>query len=149
MGIAHEGSQFLKKQIFQYIDRHDEDLVDLLCRLIELKLLNLGTQGSGQEGAAQQWLAKRLKEIVFGKVDSWAVDEKGIRPNVVATINGVGGGNSLIYNGHMDVVPVHDYQRNRWTVDPWKATVKDHMVYGRGAGDMLAGLALMVWEGNR
>lgn len=138
----------MKKQIFEYIDRHDEDLVDLLCRLIELKPLNLGTRGSGQEGAAQQWLAKRLKEMGFDEVDSWAVDENGTRPNVVATIKGVGGGNSLIYNGHVDVVPVHEYQRNRWTVEPWKATVKDQMVYGRGAGDMLAGLAAMVGAGK-
>lgn len=33
----------------------------------------------------------------------------------------------------MDVVPA---ERDKWTVDPWAATVRDGAVYGRGTQDM-------------
>jgi acetylornithine deacetylase/succinyl-diaminopimelate desuccinylase family protein len=138
-------SNDLLDRIFEYVDQHQDEIVDFLSRLIELKPLNQGTRGSGQELRAQDWMHNRLRELGFGNVDYWAVDSEGKRPNVVATIKGVGGGRSLIFNGHIDVVPVHDYQRHRWTVDPWKATLKNGMVYGRGASDMLGGLTAMVW----
>jgi acetylornithine deacetylase len=134
----------LKKTIFNYVDRHQNELVDFLSKLIELKPVNPGVVGKGEELVAQKWVRDRLKEFGFDKVDYWAADPQGKRPNVVATL-GVGGGKSLIYNGHIDVVPVSDAQLPRWTVDPWKATVKDGMVYGRGSSDMLGPVAAMIW----
>lgn len=132
-----------RNRIFTYIEEHREDMVGLLSRLIELKPVNLGTPSSGQEFAAQDWLKRRLIELGFD-VDYWSERESPSRPNVVASIKGVGGGRSLILNGHVDVVPVHDFQLHRWTVDPWKATIKEDEVYGRGTSDMLGGLVSMI-----
>ena len=134
-----------KTLLFDSIDQHASDVVNLLCDLINHKPLNLGSRGSGQEFATQTWLKEYLANAGFENVDSWAVDPEKKRPNVVAVLKGAGGGNSLVFNGHVDVVPVHDFQGHRWTVDPWSATVKDGSVYGRGASDMLGGIAAMVW----
>ena len=41
-------------------------------------------------------------------------------------------------NGHTDVVPAGE--RDRWHYDPWRATVDNGNVYGRGALDMKGGL---------
>jgi acetylornithine deacetylase len=41
-------------------------------------------------------------------------------------------------NFHLDVVPANPAS---WTFDPWKATVKDGILYGRGACDMKGGAA--------
>lgn len=52
-------------------------------------------------------------------------------------------GRSLILNGHIDVVspePVH-----HWTRDPWGGAIEDGRLYGRGAADMKAGIAQMVY----
>ena len=119
-------------------------MVDLLAKLIELKPVNLGTPNSGQEFAAQDWLKRRLIELGF-EIDYWSEPESPRRPNVIATIKGDGGGRSLILNGHVDVVPVHDFQLHQWTVNPWKATVKEDEIYGRGTSDMLGGLVSMLW----
>ncbi|WP_026545533.1 ArgE/DapE family deacylase [Arthrobacter sp. 35/47] len=48
-------------------------------------------------------------------------------------------GRSLILNGHIDVVPTGP--EDTWERSPWDAVVKDGWMYGRGAGDMKAGLA--------
>src|SRR5437868_3166761 len=60
------------------------------------------------------------------------------RPNVVAEV-GSADGPTLVFNGHLDTVPVGE----GWTVDPFGGDVRDGRVYGRGACDMLGGVAAM------
>lgn len=63
------------------------------------------------------------------------------RPSVAAVL-GSGPGPSLVLNGHLDTVPVDD--TSRWTVDPFGGEVRDGALYGRGACDMKAGLAVQI-----
>ena len=44
--------------------------------------------------------------------------------------------------GHIDVVPTGPLEH--WTSDPFTPTVRDGVLYGRGAADMKSGLAAMV-----
>ena len=72
---------------------------------------------------------------------SWDVSEKA---NVVA---GWGppepsGGRSLILNGHIDVVSPEP--NDMWSSPPFTARREGEWMYGRGAGDMKAGLAAIV-----
>jgi acetylornithine deacetylase len=60
------------------------------------------------------------------------------RPNVVARVPGTGGGKSLMFNGHIDVVGVEGM-----THAPFDAADKDGKIYGRGASDMKGGVATM------
>ncbi|HMK43304.1 MAG TPA: ArgE/DapE family deacylase, partial [Dissulfurispiraceae bacterium] len=60
------------------------------------------------------------------------------RPNIIGTLQGKGGGRSLLLNGHCDVVPPEPL--DAWTLDPWGASIREDRLYGRGAGDMKAGL---------
>ncbi|MET8423331.1 M20/M25/M40 family metallo-hydrolase [Nocardia sp. NPDC004860] len=60
------------------------------------------------------------------------------RDNVVGVLRGRGGGRSLIFNGHVDVVPADDAAQ--WTRDPFTAFVDDTHVWGRGSVDMKGGL---------
>ena len=69
---------------------------------------------------------------------SWPVEGKR---NVVATWPGTGGGRSLILNGHVDVVPPAD--EALWTSPPFQPRREGDWLYGRGAGDMKAGLVAM------
>lgn len=48
------------------------------------------------------------------------------------------GARSLILNGHVDVVP--EGREDTWTTSPWDGRIEDGWMYGRGAGDMKAGL---------
>lgn len=64
--------------------------------------------------------------------------EKG-HINLVVRIGSAMGGNRLILNGHMDVVPAGDH--SRWTIGPYSGEIRDGYIHGRGATDMKGGLA--------
>jgi acetylornithine deacetylase len=59
---------------------------------------------------------------------------------LVAGSLGAKGDRSLILNGHVDVVPPGD--RQPWLASPWSGHVHAGRLYGRGAADMKAGLAV-------
>jgi acetylornithine deacetylase len=48
-------------------------------------------------------------------------------------------GRSLILNGHIDVVPTGPEEK--WSRDPYDPAIIDGWMYGRGSGDMKAGLS--------
>src|SRR5437899_2292602 len=54
------------------------------------------------------------------------------RGNVVARLKGNGKKKPLLLMGHLDVVGV---ERDKWTMDPFSATIKDGYLYGRGSID--------------
>lgn len=54
------------------------------------------------------------------------------RGNLVARLKGNGSKRPLLLMGHLDVVGV---ERDKWTVDPFAAVMKDGYLYGRGSRD--------------
>ena len=53
------------------------------------------------------------------------------------------GGKSAIFNGHLDVVSPEP--TDRWERNPFEPYEKEGWLYGRGAGDMKAGIAAMTY----
>lgn len=108
----------------------------------------------GQEQSAQDFIAGELGERGLS-VDRWQIDVEAIRDqpgfspvigdyedaqNVVGTHRSrTGQGRSLILNGHVDVVPAGP--ADMWDRPAFAPHVDDGWMYGRGAGDMKAGLA--------
>jgi acetylornithine deacetylase len=71
----------------------------------------------------------------------WQAEE---RFNLAATRPADGaGGSSALFNGHLDVVSPEPL--SHWQADPFKPYEKDGWLYGRGAGDMKAGIAAMTY----
>jgi acetylornithine deacetylase/succinyl-diaminopimelate desuccinylase-like protein len=62
------------------------------------------------------------------------------RPNVIAVHEFPELGPMLMFNGHMDTVPVCE----GWTNDPFEPVVKEGRLYGLGAADMKAGIACAI-----
>ena len=76
----------------------------------------------------------RIERMPFGPVENlWALHGKE-RP-------------LLCFAGHTDVVPTGP--REEWLTDPFEPTVKDGVLYGRGAADMKSGLAAMITATER
>jgi acetylornithine deacetylase len=65
------------------------------------------------------------------------------RPNVIATVDGRGGGRSLVLDGHVDVVSPEP--ASWWAVGPFSGHVQDGRLFGRGAYDMKGGLVASLW----
>jgi acetylornithine deacetylase/succinyl-diaminopimelate desuccinylase-like protein len=55
------------------------------------------------------------------------------RPNLIATLRGRGGGPSLAFLGHLDVVQA---RRQDWSVEPFAGVERDGAIWGRGTVDM-------------
>jgi acetylornithine deacetylase len=113
----------------------------------------------GEESPCQDWLARDFA------ARGWSVDRysladvnmahlPGFSPvmdtdyaramQVVATIRSPEQrGRSLILQGHVDVVP--EGPRDMWQSPPFAAKIRDGRLYGRGAGDMKAGVSAMVF----
>ncbi len=60
---------------------------------------------------------------------------------------GVDRGETLAFAGHTDVVPAGD--ADRWINPPFEPTIRDGMLFGRGAADMKGSLAAMVVAAER
>jgi acetylornithine deacetylase len=111
------------------------DAVALTSALVRVDSRNptLVAGGPGESAIAHR-LASILKSWGF-RVE--LLDAASGRPNVIARI-GRGGGRSLMFNGHLDVVGI-----DGMTHAPFDAERRDGRIYGRGASDMKAGVAAM------
>jgi succinyl-diaminopimelate desuccinylase len=58
--------------------------------------------------------------------------------NFISRIRGSRQKKNLLFAGHLDVVPVH---QENWTLPAFEGFQQDNKIYGRGATDMLGGLA--------
>ncbi|WP_299867338.1 ArgE/DapE family deacylase [uncultured Hoeflea sp.] len=108
----------------------------------------------GQEQSAQDFMAAELSSRGYS-VDRWQIDladiqhRPGFSPvlepyenavNVVGTYRSkTQKYRSLILNGHIDVVPAGPL--DMWESPPFEPRIADGWLYGRGGGDMKAGLA--------
>lgn len=68
------------------------------------------------------------------------------RPNVIAAIDGGSPGPTLMFEGHLDVVT--EGNRDEWTHEPFGAELTDGRIWGRGAADMKAGVAAMLFAAD-
>lgn len=93
------------------------------------------------EAEAAAWIYRLLND---NGIEACLKEAAPDRPNVYAVLKGKekgkGKGPSIIFNGHIDVVPAGD----GWTFPPFHSTLKDGKIYGRGAADMKAGVAAMI-----
>lgn len=90
---------------------------------------------SGQEKGVAEHLMAFMKANGF---DSAAADDYG---NVIGCIKGRRPGPKLLFDGHMDTVPVPD--PSAWQYPPFGAEIHGDRIYGRGTSDMKGALAAM------
>ena len=89
----------------------------------------------GNERELAEFLAEQLTAWHCDQVE--LVESRPNRPSVGARLKGIGGGRSLVLNGHLDIYELSE----DWTRDPFAAALEDGKVYGAGIADMKAGTA--------
>lgn len=102
-----------------------------ICReLIQIPSVNYG-DGNGNEKEVAEHVVKLLDEV---GIKSTVYESAPGRCNVIARIKGRDSNRpGLVVHGHLDVVPANAQD---WSVDPFKAEIKDGYIWGRGAVDM-------------
>ena len=137
-----------QQQIVNAVDRRFDEQTDFLTEITG----HATTRGNEQD--AQRFIDTELRGRGY-KTDLWEIDLDqiaglpGFSPvvgNYDEALNLVAShrsdsrkGKSLILNGHIDVVPVGPL--DMWHRPPFEPHIDDGWMFGRGAGDMKAGLA--------
>jgi len=136
----------IKKKVLTAVDNLRDDLIQLVCETVKIPSVTPGYPGpkydsaDGGETKVAKYLKPVLEEIGL-KTDMWE-QEKG-RANIVGTLKGSGNGKSLIFNGHIDVVPSGSPEM--WTAaKPWSGKIADGKIWGRGSCDMKGGNAAAI-----
>lgn len=86
---------------------------------------------SGDEAGMAALVEARMRELGFDEIHR---DENG---SVLGLIGPAGADVAVLFDGHMDVVPVV----GEWSVAPFGGEIRDGRLYGRGSTDMKGGVA--------
>lgn len=129
------------KTLIDFIEANRSEYIALEKLLTSKKAL---APENGGEGELEKCLALEgfLKAHGITKLQRFdAPDGRakgGIRPNLIATIDGESDDYSVWVIAHLDVVPAGDL--SAWDTNPWEAVEKDGRLYGRGVEDNQQGL---------
>jgi len=121
---------------FDYIN--DDELRSFFAGAVKIPSIN----PPGNEAPMVQYIEDFLKTYM---IDYERIPVEGNRCDIVARVRGKTRQNSIIFTGHMDVVPVSDEERRRWNVDPFGAEIRDGILFGRGSSDMKSGLTAALY----
>ena len=136
----------MKAKIDSAVDELRDEMIDTLAELVRIPSV-VGNERPAQDFMHQQYEGLGLDVNIFeadkNKVVSHsAYVESGLpfegRPNVIGVLKGNPTKNSMILNGHVDVVSPEPV--DQWQHDPWGAEIDGSRLYGRGAVDMKAGV---------
>lgn len=118
-----------QQQVLAQVDR--DAMLDLASALIRIPSFKT------EETPVARFLAD------FFRPRGYQVDLQEIEPGrfqTIATLQGTGGGASLMLNGHTDINAL----TRRWRRDPWTPSVEGDRLYGHGIQNMKGGLTSII-----
>ncbi len=111
------------------LEQKQQTVIELCQRLIRAQSY------SGEEKQVADELAGFMRGQGFDEV---TINEHGC---VIGCVHGNRPGPKLLFDGHIDTVPVND--ASQWTYPPFAAQIQNDRIYGRGASDMKGAVAAM------
>jgi acetylornithine deacetylase len=114
----------------------EQRLVETACSLVSIP----------SPTGSEQAMGERMRELYeqMGLRVAWQEVEDG-RPNVVGTLEGAGGGQTLMFNGHMDTSYSGDEAETRGRIGfKPEGVVRDGRIWGLGISNMKGALACYV-----
>jgi acetylornithine deacetylase len=137
----------------EVVARYRDEIIQVMTDLIRIPSEN--QPPVGYERAVQEYIADYLGragltvdlyqpdqvEGLLEHPDFWPGRDYTDRPNLCSTLEGKGGGRSLLLTGHSDTVVLGDEE---WSKAPFGAEIHDGKMYGLGASDMKGQMGAML-----
>lgn len=152
-------------QLRKCLDANQEKYIQRLLDLVSIdtQVIGHGIEG-GREAAGQEYLISLMAEMGADRIERDQMVEETVqaalsqhqegnpghnykdRYNVYASFKGETSERSLLFNGHVDVMPPGNDAD--WETPPFKPEIRDGKIFGRGVCDMKGGLmaALMALQ---
>ena len=92
-----------KQEIFEWLDSNKMEMAKFLSDMVKIPSINEGTADTGDEREIAGFISKFYEGMELD-VEIMSFDSEGKRPNVIGTYAGTGGGRSILFNAHTDVV---------------------------------------------
>lgn len=108
----------------------EKEIIELCQELLRIQSY------SGEEEKVAETLKLYFRKMGY---DNVFLDEYG---NIIGHLQGSRAGKNILFEGHMDTVPVSDLEK--WTQNPFGGDIVDGKIYGRGSTDMKGALCAMV-----
>jgi len=121
-----------KKNLLSFVK--EGDVVKFCQELVRIKSVN----PPGDELQAAEYVASVLKKL---GLEVELIKHSPTRASVLARLKSSRKKPGLLYNGHLDTVPVG---AEEWIHEPFRADVAEGKIWGRGTADMKGGLAVIM-----
>ena len=138
------------------LNRNKDRYISFLCKMVacDTQVVGHGIEG-GNEANGQVLIEQILRDLgariernplreetICRSIEEYGEGNPGHnyenRYNLVATVKGEQAGRSILFDGHMDTMPIADPKS--WRIDPRQPEIIEGRLYGRGACDCKGGL---------
>ena len=117
-----------------FSQQREADVIALCQELIQQKSY------SGEENLVAARIRQAFEQLGYDEV---VVDGYG---SILGHIKGKRPGKSILFDGHIDTVPVPD--ESKWHHDPFGGIIENGKIYGRGASDMKGAVSAMIFAAS-
>jgi acetylornithine deacetylase/succinyl-diaminopimelate desuccinylase family protein len=132
----------VRSKVLDIIDGMQDEIVQTIVDVVRIPSVDPNYSGVdrpavlGGETRANQYIGEIYRRM---GCETEFIEVEPQRSNLVGVLKGAGGGRSLMFNGHIDVVPVGKAEDWKWG-DPFSGRIDAGRIYGRGSTDMKSGI---------
>ena len=121
----------IKEKIWVATDKYFDAIVQTASEMIQIP------SKSGEEKAMADYTIQKMKDLGYDEV---TVDDYG---NVIGLMKGQGGGKSIMFNCHLDIVDEGPHEN--WKYPPFSGAIAEGAIWGRGASDTKGTFAIHLY----
>ena len=121
----------IKEKIWVATDKYFDAIVQTASEMIQIP------SKSGEEKAMADYTIQKMKDLGYDEV---TVDDQG---NVIGLMKGQGGGKSIMFNCHLDIVDEGPHEN--WKYPPFSGAIAEGAIWGRGASDTKGTFAIHLY----
>jgi len=125
------------QKLISYIDNKKEEICVLIKELVSIPSVNIPGEKIGKQLEIGSYLYKKFQDI--GLINIHFQDVYPGARNVLGETSALSSKIGIIFNGHTDTVHVKNMN-----INPFRCSVVDGKIYGRGTADMKSGLAAAI-----